>query len=47
MRVAKKHDIPIILHSRKAERRVFEMLQEEEVDRLRQKHRNMNFSKLQ
>ncbi len=29
--VAVKHDIPIILHSRKAEKRVFEMLKEEGV----------------
>ena len=31
MRVAKKHDIPIILHSRKAEARVLELLIEEKV----------------
>lgn len=31
MRVAKKHDIPIILHTRKAEARVLEMLLEEGV----------------
>lgn len=31
MRVAVKHDIPLILHTRKAERRVFDMLQEEGV----------------
>lgn len=31
MRVAKKHDIPIILHTRKAEERVFEILIEESV----------------
>ncbi len=29
--MAKRHDIPIILHSRKAEERVFELLQEEGV----------------
>lgn len=31
MRIAKENDMPIILHSRKAETRVFEMLQEEGV----------------
>ena len=31
MRVAKRHDIPIILHTRKAEARVLEMLLEEGV----------------
>jgi TatD DNase family protein len=31
MRIAKENDLPIILHSRKAEARVFEMLQEEGV----------------
>ncbi|CAM9599870.1 unnamed protein product, partial [Ectocarpus fasciculatus] len=31
MQVAKKHDLPIILHSRKAEARTFELLQEEGV----------------
>ena len=33
MRIAKENDLPIILHSRKAEARVFEMLQEEGVTR--------------
>jgi TatD DNase family protein len=33
MRVAKKHDIPIILHSRKAEARCLELLIEEEVQK--------------
>mmetsp|Transcript_12879 Transcript_12879/g.21018 ORF Transcript_12879/g.21018 Transcript_12879/m.21018 type:complete len:289 (+) Transcript_12879:1106-1972(+) len=33
MDIAKRHDLPIILHSRKAEARVFEMLQEEGVER--------------
>jgi TatD DNase family protein len=27
--VAKKHDLPLILHTRKAEQRTFEILQEE------------------
>ncbi|CAM9657216.1 unnamed protein product [Discosporangium mesarthrocarpum] len=31
LRVAKKHDLPVILHSRKAEARVFEILQEESI----------------
>lgn len=33
MKLAVKHSLPIILHSRKAERRVFEMLQEERVEK--------------
>lgn len=33
MRVAKKHSLPIILHTRKAEARVLEMLIEEEVEK--------------
>ncbi len=32
-RVAKKHDLPVILHSRKAEARTFEILQEEAVEK--------------
>lgn len=31
MKLSVKHDIPIILHSRKAEERVYEMLLEEDV----------------
>lgn len=31
--VAKRHDLPLILHTRKAERRVFEMLQAHDVER--------------
>lgn len=31
MKIAKRYDLPLILHSRKAEQRVFEMLQEEGV----------------
>jgi TatD DNase family protein len=33
MGIAKQHDLPIILHSRKAEARVFEMLQDEGVEK--------------
>jgi TatD DNase family protein len=31
LKVAKRHDLPVILHSRKAEKRVFELLQEENI----------------